>query len=112
MKNKILILSSLIVVMLLTGCVAPRPHGVVYSDYTVKQDLAIAYPSASGQNVANLKCGKSFCKGYVGNLVAIGDASVAAAMKNGGIKTVHFVDWKVKSVIGLVEEYECIVYGE
>ncbi len=105
-------LASVIGAMLLAGCVAPKPHGFLISDYTVNQNLAIAYPSSAGKNVDSLKCGKSLCKGYIGNLIAIGDASVAAAMKNGDIKTVHFVDWKVKSVIGLVEEYECIVYGE
>ena len=59
----------------------------------------------------NLKVGKSQCKSYLG-LVTQGDASIEAAKKNGGITKVVSVDWKAKSILGLVGEYECIVYGE
>ena len=41
-----------------------------------------------------------------------GDATIKAAMENGGIKKVHHVDYKVKNIFGIVAEYTTIVYGE
>jgi hypothetical protein len=44
--------------------------------------------------------------------IATGDASIEAAMKNGGIKKVHHVDTQVKNILGIYAEYITIVYGE
>lgn len=41
-----------------------------------------------------------------------GDASIKAAMENGGIKKIHHVDYKVKNILGIVADYTTIVYGE
>ena len=41
-----------------------------------------------------------------------GDASIKAAMENGGIKKIHHVDYKVKNIFGIIGDYTTIVYGE
>lgn len=41
-----------------------------------------------------------------------GDASLKAAMDNGGIKKVHHVDYKVRSLLGIVGSTTTIVWGE
>ena len=41
-----------------------------------------------------------------------GDASIKAAMENGGIKKIHHVDYKVKNILGIVADFTTIVYGE
>ncbi len=41
-----------------------------------------------------------------------GDASLKAAMENGGIKKIHHVDYKVKNILGIVGSTTTIVWGE
>jgi len=42
----------------------------------------------------------------------MGDASIQAAMQNGGITKIHHVDYKVTSVLGVYATYTTVVYGE
>lgn len=91
---------------LLSGCAGYAPKGILVTDIT----LPYMVTENSGR-VDNLKVGKSECSDML-SMVAQGDASIAAAMKNGGITKVHFVDWKAKNILGLLGEYECTVYGE
>ena len=46
------------------------------------------------------------------SMVATGDASIEAAMKNGGITKVHHVDWQAKNILGIYGEFKTTVYGE
>lgn len=41
-----------------------------------------------------------------------GDASLKAAMDNGGITKIHHVDREVRNILGIIAEYTTIVYGE
>jgi len=41
-----------------------------------------------------------------------GDASLKAAMENGGITKVHHVDYKVKNILGIIGSTTTIVWGE
>jgi len=43
---------------------------------------------------------------------ATGDASIKAAMENGGITKIHHVDYKATSVLGVYAKYTTVVYGE
>ncbi len=43
---------------------------------------------------------------------ADGDASITAAMANGGITKVHHVDSEVFSILGIYAVHKTIVYGE
>ena len=48
-----------------------------------------------------------------GTLVFVeGDASLKAAMENGGITKVHHVDYKVKNILGIIGSTTTIVWGE
>ncbi len=46
------------------------------------------------------------------SLVAYGDASIDAAKRNGGITTVHDVDWDVENFLGIYGKYTVTVHGE
>jgi len=57
------------------------------------------------------KFGESSCVAVLG-LVSAGDASIEAAMQNGGITKIHHVDHKSTSVLGLFAMFTTVVYGE
>ena len=103
MKKSLLLLAGIAAATMFSGCASTIPQGIIYTDVKV--------PVSATANETGSKIGKSYCKSFVG-FVTIGDASVEAAKKNGGITKVVSVDWKAKSVLGLVGEYECIVRGE
>ena len=92
--------------LLLAGCATIQPQGTFFTELQVP-----VAATSSSLDVSKMKVGKSSCKSFLG-LVAQGDASIAAAVKNGNIKTIHAIDWKVKNILGAIGEYECIVYGE
>ncbi len=92
--------------LMLTGCASLQPNGMAFTDVQIPVTA-----TSSSLDVSKMKVGKSSCKTIM-SLVARGDASIAAAVKNGNIKTIHAVDWKVKNICGIIGEYECIVYGE
>ncbi len=41
-----------------------------------------------------------------------GDASISAAMENGGISRIHHVDYTVRNILGIVSSRTTIVWGE
>ena len=89
--------------VLLSGCATPYPQGVAYTN--LRLPLAVA-----DQN-AGKKVGVAESRSYLG-LVATGDSSIQAAMRNGKITRVSHVDWEVENVLGLIGTYRTIVYGE
>ncbi|MGN0834601.1 MAG: TRL-like family protein [Candidatus Spyradosoma sp.] len=103
-KSVLIVLAS--AAALFAGCAQTQPYGVLYT----KVALPVTATDNSG-DISRLKVGTAKCKSIL-NLVTEGDASVAAAMKNGNIKKVHSVDWKAESILGIISEYECVVYGE
>lgn len=86
--------------VILTSCGAPRV-GAIYTD--VKAPVAAS--SGGGSRV-----GTATSTTYLG-LVATGDASIAAAKRNGGITSVNSVDEHVKSILGIVTTYTTTVRG-
>ena len=93
------------VAALLTGCASPYPQGILYTE------LKLPTAATSNATVAKEKVGISMCTSIL-SWVATGDASIDAAMKNGGITKIHHVDWDAKNILGLYGEYKCTVYGE
>ncbi|MBQ8445831.1 MAG: TRL-like family protein [Opitutales bacterium] len=106
MKKSLILASIAAVAALVSGCAGYTPRGAILTEVTLP--YAVAEGSAK---VDTLKVGKSQCKDLL-SLIAQGDASIAAAMKNGDIKKVHFVDWKANNILGVIGNYECTVYGE
>ena len=87
----------------MTGCTIVSPlHGGIYTDVTA----SVSVGTAAGAS----KKGEAKATSILG--VALGDASLETAMKNGGITKVHHVDSKVRNILGVYGEYITIVYGE
>ncbi len=90
----------------LSGCaayaVAPVT-GFVYSD----TEFGINATANEGSS----KIGEAYSESILG-LVAIGDASIAAAMKNGGITKVQHVDYHTYNILGIYAKFTVKVYGE
>jgi hypothetical protein len=104
MKKKVLSLTAVLVAMaFLAGCASLYPMGMAYTE--------VKLPTQATSADKALKVGTSQCISVLA-LVAIGDASIEAAMKNGGITKIHHVDWDVKNILGIYGEYKTTVYGE
>jgi hypothetical protein len=66
--------------------------------------------SGVDNSVKPAKTGTSMASGIV--FFASGDASISAAMANGGITKVHHVDSETFSVMGVYATYKTVVHGE
>ena len=90
---------------LLAGC-ATVGHAPVTSLITLNEMGPVAVGPAAG----SAKVGRSEAWGIL--VFATGDASISAAMKNGGITRIHHVDHETSSFLGVYARYTTIVYGE
>lgn len=88
----------------LQSCIATQAGtGGLYTN--VKQGEMVT------SNIRGSKVGKSKASAYLG-LIAIGDASVNTAARNGGITRISHVDSQKTSILGIVTMTTTIVYGE
>lgn len=103
--KRISMLMAALAVVVLSGCVSTIPRGGIFTEVTL--------PIQATGNTKGSKVGVSTCESILG-MVATGDASVDAAMKNGKIKKVSHIDWKVVSDIplGIKTIYTTTVYGD
>lgn len=99
----------------LSGCVTnmyaggPSPAGGLLTNVTVP---ALNLTVATDKDSSTRKTGEASARAILG-LIATGDASISAAMKNGAISKVHHVDQKVNSVLfGLYLSTTTVVTGE
>ena len=90
---------------LLTGCAAVG-HAPVTAPITVNERGPVSAGSAAGSS----KVGRATATGIL--VVAYGDASISAAMSNGGITRVHHVDHETLNILGVYAKYTTVVYGE
>lgn len=90
--------------VMLMGCAMLVPMGSVYT--SVKLPM-----TATGNGGASSKTGEATCTSVLA-LVAVGDCSIEAAKKNGGITKVNHVDWDVQNILGIYGTYKVIVSGE
>lgn len=98
-------LSGLIILAaLFTGCATQVPVGFILIDNTLPLQVGDAAAKCT-------KTGTAMSKSYIG-MIAVGDCSIDAAAKNGGITKINHVDWKVKNTLGFIGEYTTTVYGE
>ncbi|MGQ0552773.1 MAG: TRL-like family protein [Planctomycetota bacterium] len=90
----------------LAGCASAWPNqplpGFLFSDVTGPN-------TATGESVGS-KSGMAECISVLG-WVCTGDASMNAAAKAGGVKTISHVDTKTFSVLGIFARDQTIVYG-
>ena len=105
MKSKIAYLVIVLaVVSFLAGCATPYPCGMLYTE--IKSPVA-----ASEGSVNYNKVGVSKATSILG-LVATGDASIKAAVANGGIRNIKYIDYDSKNILGIYGEYTTTVYGD
>ena len=89
----------------LSGCAgvaAPVTNGALFTN--------VDGPGVATQASDYSKVGESSCNAILG-LVSVGDASIKEAMKAGGIDTIHHVDYKSVSVLGIYAKFTTVVYG-
>jgi hypothetical protein len=103
-KRTGLLAAVLVFAFLVAGCASYLPMGYIYMD--VKGPAAVGSEGFSYSKVGVAKATS------VLGLVATGDCSVKAAMENGKINKVKYVDYQAKSIVGLVGEYTTTVYGD
>jgi hypothetical protein len=89
---------------LLGGCVVGV--GPIIAPVTVNMKGPVSAGSAAGSP----KVGKASAWGL--GFFGTGDASISAAMQNGGITRIHHVDHETLNIIGIYAKYTTIVYGE
>ncbi len=90
------------------GCMAfPYLPGGIYSDVKVPMSTP---DDSTGLQIGSKK-GEATMVNYLG-LVGIGDASIEAAAKDGGITKVKTVDCQFKNILGIIQETTTIVTGE
>ena len=89
---------------LLGGCAIS--HGPVVAPIT----LNMKGPVSAGPAVGSAKVGRAEAWGIL--VFSTGDASITAAMQNGGITKIHHVDQETENILGIWARYTTIVYGE
>ena len=107
-RSVLYLVSAMLGAMLLAGCATYGPTpGWLFDDVTAPTcRLEVPMDATSADKVGTA----SFIS--VLNMVAVGDASVNTAMKNGGITKVHHVDSNYYNLLGIYGKYTVIVYGE
>ena len=104
-------LFCLVGVMMVSGCAAglSTPAGTM----TPAPGLLFADakgPLVTGDGGAG-KTGTSECVSYLG-IVALGDASLETAMKNGSIKKINHADIHLYNILGIYAKTTVTVYGD
>jgi TRL-like protein family len=90
--------------VLLGGCAIA--HGPVTTAITFN----MKGPVSAGPAMTSPKVGRSEAWGILA--FGTGDASISAAMANGGIKRIHHVENETTNILGIYARYVTIVHGE
>jgi hypothetical protein len=92
------------VVVVAGGCASAIPQGAFFTD------VKLPVSSADGE-IIHTRSGVAEAKSYLG-LVAVGDASIDQALRNGGIKKIKYVDYSANNIVGIIGTYRTTVYGD
>lgn len=92
------------VAMMVSSCafVASPVSGGIYTD--------VKAPITATSNAVGTKVGSAKATSILG-IVATGDASIAAAASNGGIRNISHVDYQAMSILGIYATFTVYVYG-
>jgi len=91
-------------VLFTSGCATAIPAGSLYTE--------VAFPGGVGSGDTDYsKVGKATSRSYFA-LIAVGDSSIEAAVKDGNISKIKYVDYKTKNILGFIGEYTTYVYGD
>ena len=94
----------------MTGCCMPSGPFATPGTQGIVIDNVVPGAYSVDNGVKPEKIGKATTRGIV--LVTSGDNSISAAMKDGGIKKIHHVDFDVVNILNLYSRVTTIVYGE
>ena len=103
-----------------TGVTADKIKAYAAAKHAVQLYVSVPYTQRDRDNhveksaiqlIGYAKTGEAKATSILG-IIATGDASVAAAAKNGGITKVKTVDVKATSIIGIYATYTVVVTGE
>ena len=102
MKKTLALVALTAVGFMFASCASgTRPVGTVYAE--VSDPVAVSGNSGS-------RVGEATSTSYLG-VVALGDSSIDAAKRAGGISTVSSVDVKRKNILGIISTYTTVVRG-
>jgi hypothetical protein len=105
MVRKIIAIFVLLLVSICLGCAMPMRTPVMGGIYMGVQ----AGESVAGTAGAT-KTGEACAMSILG-MVAIGDASIEAAAKNGGIEQISYVDQDMTGILGVYGQHCTVVHG-
>lgn len=106
MKGMVVVGAVALMVVALTGCVAPTGAPIMGAVYTSVQG-----PGQVGDLTAGFsKVGQSSAQGII--LLATGDASINSAARAAGITRIHHVDVEYMSILGVYGKVTTTVYGQ
>lgn len=88
----------------LTAPVVP-PYGAIYSDIKAPLDHDM------GDTAVGTRSGRAESVSYVG-LVAMGDSSINEAARQGRLRVIHSADYEYVNIVGIIQRYTTVVYGE
>jgi len=102
-KKVVLSVLTLVLFAPMLGCAgaASPVTGFLFSD---------VYGPVDGEGAVGGKKGEACATSYLG-IIGTGDASIATAAGNGGIKNVTSVDHHTTNLLGLVAKFCTIAYG-
>ena len=105
MKRAVTLVTISLLVITLSSCgfIAEGPFGYMYTETET--------PVAMGTAETGEKSGEACVKSFFG-AIAVGDASIETAKKNGGISDVYTVNKSNFSVLGMYSKQCTIVRGE
>jgi hypothetical protein len=106
MKGIVVVSTLAVLLVALTGCVAPVGAPLMGAIYT-----SINGPGSIGDLAVGFsKVGQAKATGII--CVATGDASINTAARSVGITKIHHVDVEYMSVLGVYGEVTTTVYGQ
>jgi len=111
MKHLLRLLVVGVLVVSLTGCAGPviapvvAPPGLIITMTTVPLDTDL------DKTEIGSKRGSATAVSILG-LFSFGDAGVDTAARSGGIKVIHYADYRVFNMFMLFNSYTTVVYGE
>ena len=105
MKKFAFLAALLLGVASFSGCMAPMsPVGGMFF-------MDVKAPFTATGNTKGKKVGQASVQSILG-VYAVGDASIDAAAKAGGITKISSVDYQSKTILGIISTFTTIVYGD
>lgn len=103
MKKVVISILALVLFAPMIGCAgaASPVTGAIWAD---------VYGPVDAEGAVGGKKGEACATSYLG-FVGVGDASIATAAANGGIKNVTGVDHHTTNMLGLIAKFCTIAYG-